>query len=184
MSALQKDQVQQERNDAFGWAMGGLGALLFGLFLHLSAVNDPIQMVDIGLTVLEMVADGLGWAASSFPKQADTIYGWLGAVTAFLGVLNAFDAIVHGVAAWLLWTIRGTVMAGLLAAKGPMTVIISLLLGFAGSAAQALGQGAMTVAMTKYQDAAQQENMSVWDWCAGPGKGQCKDEPNGGMPAA
>ena len=164
--------------------MGGLGALLAGFFMHLFAVNDPIQLLDLAFTVFEMVADGLGWAASSFPQNADMLYGWLGAVTTFLGVLNAFDAIVHGVAAWLLWTIRGTVMAGLLAAKGPIAVIISLMLGLAGSVAEAVGQGAMTVAMTKYADAAQQENMSVWDWCAGPGKGQCTTEPNGGMPAA
>ena len=105
-------------------------------------------------------------------------------ISAFLGVLNALNAIVHGVAAWLLWTIRGTVFAALLAAKGPIVVIQSLIFSTLGNLVQMVGEGVMATAMLKYADAAKQENMSVWDWCDGPGKGQCTKEPNGGMPTA
>jgi hypothetical protein len=164
--------------------MGGVLGTLAGLVTEAFARNDPIQIFEIVFAGIEAVVDGLSWAASSFPKHADEIYGVLGAVTTILGSLNVINALIHGVAAWLLWTIRATVFAAMIAAKGPIAVVISLMLSFAGSLIQAAAQWATTVATTKYADAAHQENMSVWDWCAGPGKGRCTAEPNGGMPIA
>jgi hypothetical protein len=157
-------------------------ATLVGDGMMLATQFDPFKVMDLVLSFIDTAVDAIGWLVSSKPEWASKLYGINSSLTTILGAANGLSAILHGMAAWMVWTMKGAAIAIGFSAGSIGKVIVSLIVAAVGSVIQAAGQAAVTHGLLMMQDFSWQNNMSVWDWCAGPGRGLCPPEPNGGMP--
>ena len=184
MKGPRETQLAQERDTARNLVISGIVVLLLGAVAVMFGPSDPVHILDIVISIAETVIDIFGWLATADPAHSATDYDMLSKMSGTLAVADTLLALIHGLAWWALWTIQPVFTLLKLTIEGLPGLILSLALGAVGFALQAGGQALVALGASQFADIANQESMPIWDWCAGPGKGQCSTEPNGGMPDA
>ncbi|HEV8192612.1 MAG TPA: RHS repeat-associated core domain-containing protein [Ktedonobacterales bacterium] len=161
-----KAALESMRQEAVAYAISGVIGEIIGGLAELAAVNSPIGWVRAGIAILTGGINLLSWLSNLIPGFAARAYG-------IIKVLSQVLAALHDVLAVLgMFALVDAVLKPVIAAaKGLPALLISIAFGIVGELIQMVAQSALARAAAIYAEMTRQGAMNIWDWCAGPGKG-------------
>jgi RHS repeat-associated protein len=180
--AARKNALSPLRDQARNLILSGIVVDLIAIGVQMAKGFDLGKLLNFILVVLDTIVEALGALSSVNPDAGQQFYSLLSTATYLVGAVNGLLGVLAGLAAWMVWIIKGAFVALKVAVGGFAQLFTALAWSVVGFIVEGIAQTLVGAGFGILSDVAAQSAMPIWDWCNGPGKGKCAPEPNHGMP--